>query len=62
MSSANVIASGFPGRRTPAAPLLLLLGSVALYVGVAFSTGQTKMLIRDGRIGEIVVNPKDKTI
>jgi len=29
---------------------------------VDVATGQTKMLIRDGRIGEIVVNPKDKTI
>jgi ribose transport system permease protein len=51
MSSASIIASGFPRRRTPAAPLLLFLGSVALYVGVAFSTGQTRMLEFDGVVG-----------
>jgi ribose transport system permease protein len=51
MSSANVIASGFPRRRTPAAPLLLLLGSLALYIGVAISTGQTRMLEVDGVVG-----------
>ena len=51
MSSANVIASGFPRRRTPAAPLLLLLGSLVLYIGVAFSTGQTRMLEVEGVVG-----------
>src|ERR1700684_2815366 len=51
MSSAEVIAPGFRMRRAPRAPLLLLLGSVALYVGVAFSTGQTKMLEVEGVIG-----------
>src|SRR5271154_3761742 len=51
MSSADVVASGFPRKRTPAAPLLLLLGSVALYIGVAISTGQTRMLEVEGVIG-----------
>ena len=51
MSNANVIAPSFPRRRVPAAPLLLLLGSVALYVGVAFSTGQTRMLEVEGVVG-----------
>jgi ribose transport system permease protein len=51
MSSADVIASGLPRRRTPAASLLLLLGSVALYIGVAFSTGQTRMLEVEGVVG-----------
>jgi ribose transport system permease protein len=51
MSSATVIAPSFPRRRVPAAPLLLLLGSVALYIGVAFSTGQTRMLEVEGVVG-----------
>jgi ribose transport system permease protein len=51
MSSVNVIASGFTRRRTPAASLLLLLGAVALYVGVAISTGHTRMLEVDGVVG-----------
>ena len=34
-----------------AAPLLLLLGSVALYIGVAISTGQTRMLEVEGVVG-----------
>ena len=34
-----------------AAPLLLLLGSVALYIGVALSTGQTRMLEVEGVVG-----------
>ena len=51
MSSASIIASGFPRRRILTAPLLLLLGSVALYIGVAFSTGHTKMLEVDGVVG-----------
>jgi ribose transport system permease protein len=51
MSSANAIASGFPRRRIPSAPLLLLLGSVALYIGVAISTGHTKMLEVEGVVG-----------
>jgi ribose transport system permease protein len=50
MSSADVIASGFRSRRAPA-PLLLLLGSVALYIGVAISTGQTRMLEVEGVVG-----------
>jgi ribose transport system permease protein len=51
MSSAEVIASSFTRRRTPAAPLLLLLGSLVLYIGVAFSTGQTRMLEVEGVVG-----------
>jgi ribose transport system permease protein len=51
MSSADVIASGFSRGRTPAAPLLLLLGSVALYIGIAVSTGQTRMLEVEGVVG-----------
>ncbi len=51
MSSANVIAPNFPRRRVPAAPLLLLVGSVALYTGVAFSTGQIRMLEVEGVVG-----------
>jgi ribose transport system permease protein len=51
MSSADVIASSFPRKRIPAAALLLLLGSVALYIGVAFSTGQTRMLEVEGVVG-----------
>jgi ribose transport system permease protein len=51
MSSASIITSGFPRRRILTAPLLLLLGSVAVYIGVAFSTGHTKMLEVDGVVG-----------
>jgi ribose transport system permease protein len=51
MSSAEVIASSFTRRRAPAAPLLLLLGSLVLYIGVAFSTGQTRMLEVEGVVG-----------
>src|SRR5580704_5510450 len=51
MSSAEVIASSFTRRRTPAAPLLLLLGTLVLYIGVAFSTGQTRMLEVEGVVG-----------
>ena len=31
-------------------------------IQVDIATGKTKMLIRDGRIGDLVVNPKDKAI
>src|SRR3984957_7251194 len=51
MSSAEVIASSFTRRRAPAAPLLLLLGSLVLYIGVAFSTGQTRMHEVEGVVG-----------
>jgi ribose transport system permease protein len=51
MSSAEVIASGFRMRRAPRAPLLLLLGSVVLYIGVAIATGQTRMLEVEGVVG-----------
>ena len=42
---------GAAGRRAIGAPLMLLVGSVGLYVGVALWTGQTKMLETDGVIG-----------
>src|SRR5271170_4154418 len=51
MSSAEVIAPGFKMRRAPKAPLLLLLGSLALYIGVAIATGQTRMLEVEGVVG-----------
>ena len=51
MSSADVMAPGFQMRRAPRAPLLLLLGSVALYIGVAIATGQTRMLEVEGVVG-----------
>jgi ribose transport system permease protein len=51
MSSADVIASGFPPRRILGAPLLLLIGSVALYTGVAMSTGHARMLEVEGVVG-----------
>ena len=51
MSSAEVIVSGLPRRRAPGAPLLLLLGSVLLYIGVAIATGQTRMLEVEGMVG-----------
>ena len=51
MSSAEVIAPGFRMRRAPRAPLLLLLGSLALYIGVAIATGQTRMLEVVGMVG-----------
>src|SRR5580698_4711211 len=51
MSSADGIACGFPRRRTAATPLLLLLGSIVLYIGVAIATGQTRMLEVEGVVG-----------
>jgi len=33
------------------APTVLLVGSIALYVGVALWTGQTKMLETEGLVG-----------
>jgi ribose transport system permease protein len=50
MSSAEGLAAR-PQRRGVSAPLLLFAGSVALYVGVALSTGQTKMLDVEGVVG-----------
>ena len=38
-------------RRAPPAPLLLLLGSLALYGGVALWTGQTSQLETEGLVG-----------
>jgi len=40
-----------PKRRAPPVPLLLLIGSLALYVGVALWTGQTRQLDLEGIIG-----------
>jgi ribose transport system permease protein len=51
MSSTKVLAPGFRMRRAPKAPLLLLLGSVVLYFGVATATGQTRMLEVEGVVG-----------
>src|ERR1700733_7622629 len=51
MSSAEVIPPVFRMRRAPRAPLLLLLGSLALYIGVAIATGQTRMLEIEGVVG-----------
>ncbi len=51
VSDAGVSKSGPAGGRGVGAPALLLVGSVALYVGVALWTGQTKMLETDGVIG-----------
>jgi ribose transport system permease protein len=51
MSNAEAGLSGFQRWRASTAPLVLLLGSIALYVGVALSTGQTRMLDVDGVIG-----------
>jgi ribose transport system permease protein len=48
----SAIASPAPRRRrAPPIPLLLLLGSLALYVGVALWTGQTSQLDLGGWIG-----------
>jgi ribose transport system permease protein len=50
MSRAEVLASPRP-RRAVNAPLILLIGSVALYVGVALATNQSMMLHLDGIVG-----------
>jgi ribose transport system permease protein len=51
MSSAEAVAS--PRRRPWGVnpPVILLMGSIALYVGVALSTGQSMMLHLDGIVG-----------
>ena len=51
MSEARVSAPPAAARRAVGAPLLLFVGSIALYVGVALSSGQTKMLETEGVIG-----------
>ena len=51
MSDAGVSEARPAGGLGIGAPALLLVGSVALYVGVALWTGQTKMLETDGVIG-----------
>jgi ribose transport system permease protein len=38
-------------RRAPPIPLLLLIGSLALYIGVALWTGQTRQLDMEGWVG-----------
>jgi ribose transport system permease protein len=53
MSEQQALAPAPAWRRGSAAPPLLLAGSILLYVGVAFWTGQTKMLETDGVIGLI---------
>src|ERR1700683_3936285 len=50
MSSAEGVAPAFRMRRAPRAPLLLLLGSLFLYIGVAIATGQTRMLEVEGGV------------
>jgi len=51
MSESQALVPAPAWRRGSAAPPLLLAGSILLYVGVAFWTGQTKMLETDGVIG-----------
>jgi len=51
MSEAGALGSPAARRLSLSAPILLLVGSVALYVSVALATGQTKMLETDGLIG-----------
>ena len=49
--SDGAVASPRAGRFAPTAPLLLFVGSVALYGGVALWTGQPSMLGAEGVIG-----------
>src|SRR6202453_513307 len=51
MSSAEGVVPAFRMRRAPRAPLLLLLGCLFLYIGVAIATGQTRMLEVEGAVG-----------
>ena len=51
MSEQQTLAQAPAWRRGSAAPPLLLIGSILLYVGVALWTGQTRMLELDGVIG-----------
>ena len=51
MSDGEAIGLEPARRRGSTAPLFLLIGSIALYVGVALWTGQTRMLETDGVIG-----------
>src|SRR5271165_3363752 len=51
MSDGEAISLEPARRRGSTAPLFLLIGSIALYVGVALWTGQTRMLETDGVIG-----------
>ncbi len=50
MSSAEAVAAPLR-RRGVSPPVVLLVGSIALYVGVALSTGQSMMLHLDGIVG-----------
>ena len=51
MSEAGALAAQRPGRFGLNAPVLLLAGSILLYVGVAVWTGQTTMLKTAGVVG-----------
>jgi ribose transport system permease protein len=51
LSDAETLRLAPAERRGSTAPLMLFAGSVALYVGVALWTGETKMLETDGVIG-----------
>jgi ribose transport system permease protein len=51
MSDAEAFSLAPAERRGSTAPLVLLVGSIALYVGVALWTSQTKMLETEGVIG-----------
>jgi len=51
MSSAAESLPARSQRRSVNAPLLLLVGSVALYIGVALATGQSMMLHVEGIVG-----------
>ena len=51
MTDAGAVVSPWSGRFRLTAPLLLFVGSVALYGGVALWTGQTRMLAPEGVIG-----------
>ena len=51
MTEVGALPSQAPSRRGLSAPAVLLVGSVALYAGVAFWTGQTKMLETEGLVG-----------
>jgi ribose transport system permease protein len=51
MSDAEAFSLAAAERRGSTAPLVLLVGSIALYVGVALWTSQTKMLEIEGVIG-----------
>jgi ribose transport system permease protein len=51
MSQAQAIGATLAARRGLNAPIILLIGSLGLYFGVALWTGQTKMVESEGLIG-----------